>query len=117
MAGKGKPGPAKIQVDRDKLLALAQINCTHSEIASVLGMDLRTLQRRLAEDPELVTIIEKGREEGKASLRRAQWKSALAGDRTMMIWLGKNTLGQSDNQRVEHSGNVVVSFDKRYENV
>ena len=108
----GKRGPQKKPVDSDRLLALAQIHCTHEEIAAVMGMSLRTFQERLEEHPELHAIIDKGRDEGKASLRRAQWKSALSGDRTMMIWLGKNHLGQSDIQKIEHSGAVHVHFDK-----
>ena len=92
----GRRGPQKTLVDPVRLLALAQIHCTHGEMAAVLGMSLRTFQERLEEHPELHDIINKGRDEGKASLRRAQWKSALSGDRTMMIWLGKNHLGQRD---------------------
>jgi len=110
MSGKGKPGPDKIEVDPARLETLAKINCTHEEMASVLGMSIRTFQERLAEDPELRTIIEKNRDEGKASLRRAQWKSALGGDRTMMIWLGKNHLGQTDRQAVEHSGGMSIDY-------
>ena len=103
-AKTGKRGPDPLEVDPVKLLALAQINCTNEEMASVLGMSKRTFQERLAENEELRDIIDKGREEGKASLRRMQWKAALGGNTTMMIWLGKNTLGQTDKQQVEHSG-------------
>jgi hypothetical protein len=39
----------------------------------------------------------KGRESLKQSLRRAQIKLALSGNAVMLIWLGKNLLGQSDN--------------------
>jgi len=41
-------------------------------------------------------IITKGRLETKQRLRAAQLKLALNGDRSMLIWLGKNILGQSD---------------------
>ena len=41
-------------------------------------------------------LIEKGRAEGKKSLRRAQMEKALAGDVRMLIWMGKQYLDQKD---------------------
>jgi hypothetical protein len=32
---------------------------------------------------------------------RAQWKSAMAGNTTMQIWLGKQLLGQRDRHEVD----------------
>jgi len=44
---------------------------------------------------------------GKASLRRTQWKAATGGNSTMMVWLGKNVLGQTDKQEIEHNVNEI----------
>lgn len=49
-------------------------------------------------------IMSKKRAGGKASLRRMQWKSAEDGNTTMLIWLGKNILGQTDKVQNEISG-------------
>ena len=106
MAGKGKPGPAILEVNEDLLLELGKIQCTYDEIAAVLGISRRTLYTRLEEKPELRTIIEKARDEGRSSLRRAQWKSALSGNTTMQIWLGKQHLGQKDQ------GALDLTLDK-----
>jgi hypothetical protein len=38
----------------------------------------------------------KGRDDLKQSLRRSQIRLALSGNAVMLIWLGKNILGQSD---------------------
>ena len=35
--------------------------------------------------------------EEKLALRKAQWEKAMAGDVRMLIWLGKQVLGQKDN--------------------
>lgn len=110
-AQSGKPGPDPLQVDPAKMEALGRINCTHEEIAAVLGMSARTFRERLEENPELRHILEKARDEGKASLRRVQWKAALSGDRTMMIWLGKNTLGQSDKMTQSGTQEIVVRYE------
>ncbi|MEW5918527.1 MAG: hypothetical protein AB1762_19145 [Gemmatimonadota bacterium] len=47
---------------------------------------------------------------GRVSLRRKQMQLALQGDRTMLVWLGKNLLCQKDKHRVDgelsHKGEV-----------
>ncbi len=45
--------------------------------------------------------IRQKRGKGKASLRRMQWKAAESGDRTMLVWLGKNWLDQTDKMKQE----------------
>jgi hypothetical protein len=64
---------------------------TDVEIAKWFDMPLNTMRDNFR------NIAEKGREDLKQSLRMAQIKAALAGNPTMLIWLGKNLLGQSDN--------------------
>jgi hypothetical protein len=109
----GKPGPDPYQIDVEKMEALGRINCTHEEIASVLGMCVRTFRERLSENEELRSRLERAKHDGRSSLRRAQWKSALAGDRTMLVWLGKNELGQTDRQDVTQTGRqeIIVRYD------
>jgi hypothetical protein len=70
---------------------LAAIGCTDREIAQWFDVDENTLRYNFSE------ILAKGREDLKHSLRRAQLKLALSGNAVMLIWLGKNLLGQSDN--------------------
>lgn len=90
-----KTGRPPVQVDVKVLEGLAKISCTYAEMASVLGVSENTLERRFG------ARIKEWAEHGKSSLRRAQWKSALGGDRTMLIWLGKQMLGQRDNRDSE----------------
>ena len=86
-------------IDADLVLQLARIHCTYEEIAAVVGCSTDTLKRRFADR------IEKGREEGRSSLRRAQFKRAIEdGHPTMLIWLGKQHLGQSDKTEVDVQG-------------
>jgi hypothetical protein len=80
----------RLQIDEKQLFALARIQCTLPEIAAVLGCSTRTLRGRF------LPLIKKGRQEGKASIRRIQYKLATEGNPTMAIWLGKQLLGQTD---------------------
>ena len=95
-----KRGRKKVPIDYEKAEKLAQILCTQSEIASVLGVSLPVLDH----DPEFQRIHKKGLETGRASLRRMQYASASAGNPTMLIWLGKQHLGQRDRQDVAMTG-------------
>jgi len=93
--GRGRP---RLNLDKTQIETLARINCTHEEIAAVMGCSVDTISRNYAE------LINKARLNGKTSLRRAQWKKALSGNTGMLIWLGKQELGQSDRHDFEHSG-------------
>jgi hypothetical protein len=97
-----KRGRKPIEIDYAKAEKLAAIMCTQSEIASVLGVSLALLEH----DPEFIRIHKKGMEQGKASLRRMQYGAASNGNATMLIWLGKQHLGQRDKQDIEHSGEI-----------
>ena len=91
--GAGRP---KIIVDTEILKNLASIGCPDYEIASVLNVSARTLNRNYAE------IIDQFREKGKASLRKKMWDKAVKKDNTMMqIWLSKNYLGMKDRTQTE----------------
>ena len=96
-------GRPKKEIDYDMAEKLAGIMCTQEEIASFLGLSVRTLQR----DEEFCRVYKKGQDNGKISLRRMQFKLA---DRNpaMAIFLGKQYLGQKDNIEVESTQLVKV---------
>jgi hypothetical protein len=113
---KRKKAPAKrtgrprIVIDYNQIERLAAMQCTEYEIAIVAGMTAEGLRQRKAKDPELLGAIEKGRAKGSASLRRLQWERAQAGDKTMLIWLGKQYLGQKDKNEVDTTQAVHVNI-------
>jgi hypothetical protein len=91
-------GRPKKEIDYATVEKLANIQCTQEEIASFLGISSRTLLR----DEKFNELFAKGRENGKMSLRRIQWKHAEK-SATMAIWLGKQYLGQRDNIEVANT--------------
>jgi hypothetical protein len=80
-------------IDEEQLAALARMQCTYEEIASVLGISKRRFIDHLDREPRLREIVEEGREYGRASIRRAQFKLLNDGNPTTAIWLGKQYLG------------------------
>ena len=88
--------PKKYNLDTKQVEQLASFGCTDTEIASFFDMSRTTLERNYEH------YITKGRESGKIRLRQYQWAAAKKGNVAMLIWLGKQILGQSDKQEINH---------------
>jgi hypothetical protein len=100
----GKPNgrPKKI-IDYQLVEDLSQIQCTQEEISQILDISSRTLQK----DEEFLRIYKKGIESGRMSLRRMQYKSAMNGNVTMQIWLGKQYLNQMEKMVVDNNAELI----------
>jgi len=87
----------------EEVYKLAAIGCKDREISDWFGIDGNTLRYNFS--AELI----KGREMLKQSLRRAQLQVALNGNPTMLIWLGKQYLGQSE-QPIDSTSNQILPW-------
>jgi hypothetical protein len=110
MADNSKAKPKRVtkplhQLDYKKLDAMCAIHCTGEECAAILGISYDTLNRALKRDGNkgFADYFKQKGASGKMSLRRKQYDHAMGGNSTMLIWLGKQWLGQSD--KVEDSTN------------
>ena len=88
-------GTNKYDFDEDKIETLASKFWSMSEIAAFYNVDESTIRGRFP------NLIIKGREKGKSRLRDYQLAAAQNGNVTMLIWLGKQYLGQKDIQDVD----------------
>lgn len=96
-------GRAKTVIPEEQVLELSKLHCTSKEMAEFFEVPLSTFTDNFRD------IITKGRLETKQRLRAAQLKLALNGDRSMLIWLGKNILGQSD-QPINNTEDQVLPW-------
>lgn len=102
MARTGRP---KAVIDYALVKDLSMIQCTQEEIASILGLGIRTLQK----DEEFMRIYKIGMDEGKKSLRRQMFATALKGNTAMLIWLSKQYLHMREpKQEIEVDTNKDV---------
>ncbi len=87
------------------------IQCTEDEICGVLKVDYDNINA-FCKDMYSMTFTEvrkKLSQNGKMSLRRAQYRQAIEKDNPIMqIWLGKQYLGQADKLEQEVSGSLVL---------
>ena len=107
--------PRKLQPDGKTLTlvkGLSQMLATGPEIAAVLGVSKRTWIRFKKEFPEVDLALRQGQALFRVALRRRQFKAADDGNPTMLIWLGKQYLGQADKpQGTGKDGGPIQSLD------
>tara|TARA_R110002020_G_scaffold4008_1_gene17524 strand:+ start:1145 stop:1687 length:543 start_codon:yes stop_codon:yes gene_type:complete len=84
-------------IDKDEVRRLAAFGATQIEIANFYGISRDSVRKYFTKE------IEQGHQDMKFSLRRKQLDAALNGSNTMLVWLGKQILGQVDKQEVDHN--------------
>jgi len=112
-----KRGPKKIQINWKQVEAACQIQCTQEEIAALIDCSVDTIERRCEEDHgiKFAEYFAQKKEGGRASLRRKQWLLA-SNNPAMAIFLGKNYLGQSDQQKIKfYNGDLENYTDAQLE--
>jgi len=97
----------KLDIDSVQVKKLAIMQCTNVEIAAFFDCDEATIRKRFSD------ILTKGREVGKITLRRKQWQVALSGNVALLIFLGKQYLGQSDKNEIGGKDGNPIAFDVR----
>lgn len=85
-----------------ELKSRARAMCGWQTMARWAGMSLADLKEQYGE------IIETERQQTRYEIAKAQLEKALSGDNTMLIWLGKQHLSQSDKSQTEVSGKSEI---------
>lgn len=119
MAKKKMGRPLK-EIDWDQVNKLAHIQCTAKEIASFIGVDDDTLCNASKRDHGITfsDYLEQKKEGGRASLRRSQWLAASeTKNPTMLVWLGKQYLGQSDKQDIKQEVTGTQEISLKHEDI
>jgi hypothetical protein len=97
-------GRNKVVIPEEQVAQLAQYHCTNKEMADFFDVPLQTFVDNFRD------IITKNRIITKQRLRKAQLDLALnKHDRVMLIWLGKQMLGQSESP-VSSDANTILPW-------
>ena len=95
-----RPGRPPVRVDKDLVFRCAKVGCTYQEIATIVGCSESVLLERYRD------VVHEGWSQMRRSLRRKQLEVAMQGNVGMLIWLGKQYLGQKDKVETALSGKV-----------
>lgn len=87
----------------DEVENLAILGPTYEEMGAVFGVSKSTIIRHMKQK-QFREAYDRGMGKRKVGLRRKQYAVAMQGNVTMLIWLGKQELGQVDRAQHELSG-------------
>lgn len=98
----GKRGAKAFEPSWEEFDKLCAIQCTLAEICAYYNVSPDTIERSVKRVHKLkfADYYRQKRKRGHVSLRRQMWQLALAGDKTMIIWLSKQHLKFSDKMTV-----------------
>ena len=96
---KKRYGAPPITIDWAVVAELYKIQCTTKEVTDIIGVSYETLNNKCQVEFKIpfAEWRESKSADGKSSLRRAQFSTAVQGNPILLIWLGKQMLGQSDS--------------------
>lgn len=88
----------KIPIDWDKVKEMMIYDCKTTEIAACIGCSVELLYLRCRTELNLdySLLSQQLKAKGDRTLREVQYKTAIAGNYTMQIWLGKQRLDQRE---------------------
>lgn len=101
-------GRPKKEIDERVVEGFANVGATNVEIADFFNVDEGTIRNRFSD------ILTKARANKKLKLRRMQWQLAEKGNLGMLIWLGKQYLGQTEKVEATQENHVLVSEGPKY---
>lgn len=93
----------RIEINLDDVTRLAALQCSEAEAAAFFHCSVKKFKEILGTFEDVKQAWDEGREAGKTSLRRKQFRLAST-SASMAIHLGKNILGQKDAVSMEHTG-------------
>ena len=101
-------GRKKISINWLRVEEMAMAGANGVQIAAALGIHYDTLadRHKAEQKTDFSDYLTTKREKGNELLLRKQYDVAMTGDKTMLVWLGKQRLEQSDKAQHDHSGTI-----------
>lgn len=96
---KKKRGRPQIEIDKLEFEKLCEFQATKKDIANTFNVGEATIDRwcQRTYGMNFEDTFDRKRVKGLNSLRAKQYETAMKGNVSMMIWLGRNWLGQKDD--------------------
>jgi hypothetical protein len=110
-----KPKNKHIPIDWEEVDKYLVAGCSGEQISAVVGCHSDTLYRRCVSEKEILfaEYAANKRQKGNSMLHAKQFQQAMKGDRGMLIWLGKQRLGQREEPQnpSEFNGKLAEILD------
>ena len=115
MTKEKKPHGNTKQLDWEKLDAILQFGARLLDAQDILGLGRETIREKIKErfDMTFTEYRELRMSKMRMKLLQKQYDVAMSGNVTMLIWLGKQHLKQTEKTETVHKGeNVNIQFGK-----
>lgn len=111
---ENKGGRPRKEINLDVLAGACTVGCTAEECAGILGVSVKTIDRRLKEEgyAGFDDFFKQHFDKTKQALRHLQLQAAKGGNTGMLIWLGKQYLGQRDKHDLGLEGGLTIQWSK-----
>ena len=108
MAKKGRPA---IKFDLQVVKTMGMFKATYETMADFFECSTKTIERKMHDETgDFCLVYKKAFATTKMKLSETQLKYALAGNTSLLIWLGKIYLGQKEPDKYELDNNQTVDF-------
>jgi len=112
-----KVGRPKLIFEMREVKLLGQFRATHETMADWFECSTQTIRRQMMnEKSEFSRVYKKALATTKMKLSEAQIKYALNGNASLLIWLGKNLLDQTDKTEIEVNTKQIETLKKAMKN-
>lgn len=106
-------GRKKYNIDWKVVDHYLTCGCSGAQVAAKIGIGSDCLYLRVKEEfgVDFSAYMQQKRATGETLVKEAQFDEAVRKRNTsMLIWIGKQMLGQSERQEVAHSGNIPIQI-------
>jgi len=104
--------PKKI-INWDEVDYLLEADCEGTEIAAHLGMHRNVLYERCKTEKKcnFSEYLQEKKSKGNSLIKVKQFEAAVKDkDKTMLVWLGKQRLGQKDKQELDATNKNTIEY-------
>ncbi len=111
--GRRPTGRPKADINWHYVAEMCEAGGNGVGIAATLGIDEGTLRKRCETDNKCTfsEFSQLKKAKGDELLKCKQFEVAMSGDKTMLIWLGKQRLGQAEKQEIAHSQGSMQNIE------
>ncbi|HET7336299.1 MAG TPA: hypothetical protein VFJ23_00230 [Candidatus Nitrosotalea sp.] len=105
------------QIDWRRVDELLEAGCLGTEICSHFDLTADRFYDRVKEKygMSFTDYSQEKRQKGDSRLREKQFNKAIEGDNMMLIWLGKNRLGQKDKQEISEQSDKSITLKVNFD--
>ena len=108
-------GRPRKEINWDILNTALQYGGSLVDLSELLDMSEDTIQRRIKEEYDMGFSEYRNKKMGRVrmKLRQKQYEEAMRGNTTLLIWLGKQWLGQTDKQENKIETEVKIEVTEK----